>query len=80
MGVQALAHKYGYRGDSVANVKDSLDGNVVETFMSGNTTIVICDDSVVQTDHDIQMILKKYHEAGWAILRSLSSQTEGKPC
>jgi len=80
VGVQALAHKYGYRGDSVANVKDSLDGNVVETFMSGNTTIVICDDSVVQTDHDIQMILKKYHEAGWAILRSLSSQTEGKPC
>lgn len=79
MGVQAVAHRHGYRGDSVTKVNDCTIGNVVETFMSGNTTIMICDDSVVQTEHEIQMILKKYHEAGWAILREINSQNEGKP-
>lgn len=71
MGAQAVVHMHGYGGDPV------IEGNVVETFKSGNTTIRICDDYVARTEDDIHRILEQFHKAGWAIVRKLYA--EGKP-
>ncbi|MHB0944628.1 hypothetical protein ACYCSU_24065 [Paenibacillus sp. ALE1] len=45
------------------------EGNVVETYTFGNTSIKICDDYIV-TDERVDLILQKFHEVGWKIILS----------
>ncbi|MCM3294248.1 hypothetical protein M3661_29615 [Paenibacillus sp. MER 180] len=72
MGVQAITHTHGYRGDVPVTDKgeEIKAGNVVETYYSGNTVIKICDDNVVTSEEEIQKVLRNYHLAGWAIILS----------
>jgi hypothetical protein len=39
-----------------------VDGNVVEEFKIGNTTIQICDDYCVKTEEEIERILNRISE------------------
>lgn len=52
----------------------STKGNIIETFMSGNTTIHICDDFIVP-DHKVDTVVKELYAIGWRIL----SQRKTKP-
>ena len=54
-----------------------LDGNVVETYKIGQTTIRICDDYVAQTPEEIDRILDDFHAVGWAIIES-RQRSEGE--
>ncbi|RGL39112.1 hypothetical protein DXC69_03735 [Paenibacillus polymyxa] len=68
MGVQALEHIDVSRGDSMDKAHKN-EGNVVETYAFGNTSIKICDDYIV-TDERVDLILQKFHEVGWKIILS----------
>jgi len=56
------------------DIHESVKGNVIETFMVGNTTIHICDDSIVP-DHKVDDVIKELYAIAWRIL----SQNQTKP-
>lgn len=72
MGVQAVLHIDGYRGDSMDTPCKPQEGNVVKTITSGNTTIHFCDDFVISDASTINEILKRYERIGWDIFQSKS--------
>ncbi|MDM5278829.1 hypothetical protein QUF95_15630 [Paenibacillus silvae] len=46
------------------------EGNVVQTIVSGNTTIHFCDDSIQTDEASIRNILERYEQIGWDIFQS----------
>jgi len=71
-----LAHKHNPRGDVVMPIKRPNQGNVVETFRIGGTTINICDDFFAQDEYEVEKVLDDLHAAGWAIINDLAAKGE----
>ncbi|MFB5761150.1 hypothetical protein [Paenibacillus medicaginis] len=67
MGVHAIQHMYDLRGDTMAE-KQSVTGNAVETYRLGNTTIEICGDDIVQTQEEINDIIREMHRIAWKFI------------
>lgn len=51
-----------------------LEGNVVESYQIGQTTIRICDDFVARAPEEIERVLHEFHAAGWAIMRQQNKE------
>ncbi|MFB4326033.1 hypothetical protein RB298_27285 [Priestia sp. BR_2] len=52
------------------------EGNIVETYTIGESTIHICDDYMARTPEEKDKVIKNMHEKAWAIIRDLQEKGE----
>lgn len=65
-------------GDAAVNKKRKvpLMGNVVKTYMIGNTTIHVCDDFAVKTTEETDAIISNFLRIGTRILRNIQEREQ----
>ncbi|MDO7908470.1 hypothetical protein Q5741_18885 [Paenibacillus sp. JX-17] len=52
------------------------EGNVIETYQFGETTVQICDDFVAKTPEQIRKVIFEMHAKGWAIINDMKPKSE----
>lgn len=48
------------------------EGNIVETYHFGETTVHICDSYSAKTPEHIAKVVRDMHDKGWAIVRQMN--------
>lgn len=59
----------------MSKIKELPEGNIVETYQFGPTTVHICDDFIVQSPSQIAKVIREMHLIGWEIINSKGEAT-----